>query len=101
LFRAIHQERLPLFDAQSLADWVGKNGGNAEKFTAAYSSFGVNNQTVQADKLAEDYQISSIPTLSVAGKYVAMGNSFTEILANTDKLIAKVHAERATPAAKK
>jgi len=101
LFRAIHQERLPLFDAQSLADWVGKNGGNAEKFTAAYTSFGVNNQTVQADKLAEDYQISSIPTLSVAGKYVAMGNSFTEILANTDKLIAKVHAERATPAAKK
>lgn len=101
LFRAIHQERLPLFDAQSLADWVGKNGGNAEKFTAAYSSFGVNNQTVQADKLAEDYQISSIPTLSVAGKYVAVGNSFTEILANTDKLIAKVHAERATPAAKK
>jgi len=101
LFRAIHQERLPLFDAQSLADWVGKNGGNAEKFTAANTSFGVNNQTVQADKLAEDYQISSIPTLSVAGKYVAMGNSFTEILANTDKLIAKVHAERATPAAKK
>jgi hypothetical protein len=32
---------------------------------------------------------------------VAIGNSFTEILANTDKLIAKVHAERATAAAKK
>jgi len=48
LFRAIHDEHLQLFDASSLTEWVGKNGGHAERFAAAYSSFGVNNQTVQA-----------------------------------------------------
>ena len=108
LFRAIHDEHQQLFDAQSLADWVGKNGGDAEKFAAAYADFGVNNQTVQADKLAQDYGIDSIPTLAVAGKYVAMGPGdqpqpkyFAEILAHTDALIARVRAEAPPPAAVK
>lgn len=101
LFRGIHQEHLPLFDAQSLSEWVGKNGGDADKFTAAYTSFGVNNQTVQADRMSEEYQVGSIPTLAVGGKYIAVGSSFTEILANTDKVIAKVRAERAPAAAAK
>jgi thiol:disulfide interchange protein DsbA len=108
LFRAIHDEHQQLFDAQSLADWVGKNGGDAEKFAAAYADFGVNNQTVQADKLAQDYGIDSIPTLAVAGKYVAMGPGdqpqpkyFAEILAHTDALIARARAEAPPPAAVK
>src|SRR2546425_874564 len=32
LFHAIHDEHLQLFDEQSLADWVGKNGGHEEQF---------------------------------------------------------------------
>ena len=95
LFQGIHEERLPLFQEQALFDWVGKNGGNQEKFAAAYSSFGINNQTVQADKMAEDFQLTGVPTMAVDGRYVALGDSFTELLANTDKLIAKVRAERA------
>ena len=95
LFVAIHEQHLPLFQEQALFDWVGKNGGNAEKFAAAYTSFGINNQTVQADKMAEDFQITGVPTMAVDGRYVALGDSFTEILANTDKLIAKVRAEHA------
>jgi thiol:disulfide interchange protein DsbA len=102
LFRAIHEQQLQLFDEEKLADWVGKNGGNAEKFSTAYTSFGVNNQTVQADEMAEKYQIDSVPTLAVNGQYVAMadpspgeGAYLNELLANTDKLIAKVRAERA------
>ena len=55
LFRAIHDEHLQLFDASSLTDWVAKNGGHAEQFAAAYSSFGVNNQTVQADQLVAGF----------------------------------------------
>jgi thiol:disulfide interchange protein DsbA len=95
LFLAIHEQHLPLFQEQALFDWVGKNGGNQEKFAAAYASFGINNQTVQADKMAEEFQITGVPTLAVDGKYVALGDSFTEILANTNKLLAKVRAEHA------
>ncbi|MBV9344532.1 MAG: thiol:disulfide interchange protein DsbA/DsbL [Gammaproteobacteria bacterium] len=94
LFKAIHEQHLQLFDAGSLADWIGKNGGHAEQFAAAYASFGVNNQTVQADKLAEAYHVEGVPTLAVNGEYVAQGTTFTEILANTSRLIDKVRAER-------
>jgi len=95
LFQAIHEKHQQLFDEQSLAAWVGSNGGSAEKFASAYVSFNVNNLTVQADRLAESYGVDAVPTLAVDGRYVALGNTYPEILANTDQLIAKVRAERA------
>jgi len=93
LFHAIHEEHLQLFDEPSLADWVAKNGGNADKFAATYTSFGVNNQTVQADQLVENYRIDAVPTMAVNGEYQAMGKNLAEILANTDRLIAQVQTE--------
>src|SRR3989440_13070298 len=50
LFHGIHEERLQLFDEPSLTDWEGKTGGHADQFAAAYSSFGVDKQTVQVDQ---------------------------------------------------
>jgi protein dithiol oxidoreductase (disulfide-forming) len=102
LFHAIHEERKPLFDESNIADWVGHNGGDADKFTAAYISLGINKQTVQADQRAADFRIEGVPALAVDGRYVAFpraGNDemqgFTELLANTDELIARVRNERA------
>jgi protein dithiol oxidoreductase (disulfide-forming) len=100
LFHAIHDEQLPLFDEQSIADWVGKHGGNADKFENAYVSFGVNNQTVQADQMVEDYQIGGIPALAVNGRYVVISPgeatdeeaTFRELLTRTDKVIAMARA---------
>ena len=112
LFHAIHEEHLQLFDLETLAAWVGKHGGDADKFTNAYTSFGVNNQTVQADQMAEDYQVTGIPTLAVNGRYVVLGAeqaadehaAFLELLKTTDKVIAMARAEAHThkaPAAAK
>jgi protein dithiol oxidoreductase (disulfide-forming) len=98
LFHALHEEQLPLIDEPSLADWVGKNGGNADKFAAAYTSFGVNNHSVQADAMAEAYTIDGIPALVIDGRYLALGNTHEEMLANADKLIAMVRGN-AKPAA--
>jgi protein dithiol oxidoreductase (disulfide-forming) len=94
LFDAIHEEHQQLFEEGSIADWVGKNGGNGDKFSAAYASFGVNNQVAQADKMAEQYGITSIPTMVVDGKYAALGDSFPDIIANTNALIARARAEK-------
>jgi len=93
LFHAIHEQHLQLFEEPSLTDWVAKNGGNADRFAAAYTSFGVNNQTVQADQLAENYRIEAVPTMAVNGEYQALGKNLAEILANTDRLIAQAHTE--------
>jgi thiol:disulfide interchange protein DsbA len=101
LFHAIHEERKPLFDESSIVDWVGRNGGNADKFAAAYTSLGVNTQTYQADKMAEDFQIGGVPALAVDGRYVALvpasqeeTQGLNDLLANTDQLIARVRTER-------
>src|SRR5258708_9110558 len=75
LFRAIHQEHQQIFDEQSLADWVGKNQGNADKFASAYVDFSVNTKTVQADQTAINFQVEAIPTLAVNGKYVTIADS--------------------------
>jgi thiol:disulfide interchange protein DsbA len=107
LFHAIHDENQPLFEEQAIADWVGKHGGNADKFANAYVSFGVNNQTVQADQMVEDYQIGGIPALAVNGRYVVISpgeasdeeQTFRELLVRTDKVIAMARAAGAAHAA--
>lgn len=93
LFHAIHDEHLQLFDEASLTDWVGKSGGHAEQFAAAYTSFGVNNQTVRADQLVEKYGIGAVPTMTVNGEYQALGKNLAEMLLNTDRLIAQAQTE--------
>ena len=102
LFHALHEERKALIDESSIADWVGRNGGDADKFTAAYVSLGINTETFQADEMAQNYRIEGVPALAVDGRYVAHTTAsqdemqgFTELLANTDELIARVRRERA------
>jgi protein dithiol oxidoreductase (disulfide-forming) len=110
LFRAIHDEHQNLFDEQSIADWVGKQGGDATAFANAYVSFGVNNQTVQADQLAEDFAIDAIPTLAVNGRYVVISptqaadeeQTFRDLLVLADKVITMARGnapKAAAPAA--
>jgi protein dithiol oxidoreductase (disulfide-forming) len=101
LFHAIHVEHLELYDLGSLAAWVGKHGGKADQFTNAYTSFGVNNETVQADQMVEDYQVTGIPTLAVNGRYVVLGEeraadehaAFVELLKTADKVVAMARAQ--------
>lgn len=110
LFRAIHDDHEDLFDEQSIADWVGKQGGDAARFAEAYVSFGINNQTVQADAMAEDYAITAVPTLAVNGRYVVISpteaadelQTFREVLQLADKVIALARTTAAVqaPAAK-
>jgi thiol:disulfide interchange protein DsbA len=102
LFSAIHEQHRRLFNLPSLSDWVGANGGNSDAFTAAYNSFGTNNAIAEADRLGDVYAIEGVPTIAVDGKYVALGNTFEDILANTDLLIAqeraRLRAAQAAPA---
>lgn len=101
LFHALHEEHLQLFDVQTISDWIGRQGGNADKFTGAYASFGINSQTVQADQLVEDYQVDAVPTLAINGRYVLLSpgqaadeeQTFRELLAHADQMIARVRRD--------
>lgn len=94
VFKAIHVERVNLFDEKSMADWVAKKGVDAKKFGETYASFGVNSKIRRAEQLAKAYQIQGVPALSIDGKYMAGGKDFNDTLAITDKLIAKARSEK-------
>jgi thiol:disulfide interchange protein DsbA len=99
LFHAIHEEHLPLFDEKSISEWVGKHGVDQVKFNTAFESFGVNTRLNQSEEMVENYKIDGVPGLAIDGKYLILGSSFEQLIANTDAVIAKVRADRAAAAA--
>lgn len=70
VFKAIHQEKKRLFTKAEIKNWVGTQGIDAEKFDAAFESFGVSSKSSRADQLVTAYRIQGTPTLAIAGRYV-------------------------------
>ena len=70
VFKAIHQEKKRLFTKAEIKSWVGTQGIDAEKFDAAFESFGVSSKSSRADQLVTAYRIQGTPTLAIAGRYV-------------------------------
>lgn len=70
VFKAIHQEKKRLFTKAEIKSWIGSQGVDAEKFDAAYESFGVSSKASRADQLVTAYRIQGTPTVAVGGRYV-------------------------------
>ncbi len=94
IFKAIHAERINLFDEKTMQDWLVKKGVDARKFSEVFSSFGIMSKVKRGDQLAQAYKIQGVPALAVDGKYLVGGKDFAEALAITDKLIAKSRSEK-------
>jgi thiol:disulfide interchange protein DsbA len=73
LFAALHVQRLRLNDEKDMAEWVGKNGGDAAKFLEALKSFGTATKLRQGKQLAEAYKIDGVPTLGIHGRFFTSG----------------------------
>src|SRR5258708_13448790 len=71
--------------------WVGENGVDVVKFTAAFRSFGVNTTVGQAEQRAADFRIPGVTTLAIAGKYTVEGNQ-AKMLSTSDQLIVMERA---------
>jgi thiol:disulfide interchange protein DsbA len=94
VFKAIHNDRVNLFEENAIKEWVAKKGVDPKKFADAFSSFGVMSKVKRGDQLAQAYKIQGVPALAVDGKYLVGGQSFGEVLAIADNLIAKARAEK-------
>jgi thiol:disulfide interchange protein DsbA len=94
VFKAIHNDRINLFDEKSLLEWVAKKGVDQKKFAEAFNSFGVMSQVKRGDQMAQAYKIQGVPALAVDGKYLVGGKDFNEQLAIADKMIAKARSEK-------
>lgn len=87
LFDAIHAQHQPLFDLDALASWAAQNGVDANKFRAQFTSPEITAKATRADQLSRDYKINGVPTITVAGKYRAIGKDFPDMLRITTELV--------------
>ena len=95
VFRAIHGERVNLFDEKTLTEWVVKKGVDAKRFSDAFNSFGVMSKVKRGDQMAVAYKITGVPALAVEGKFLIGDMGFDEKLAVANKLIAQARSEKA------
>mgnify|MGYP001612307463 FL=1 len=102
LFHALHADKRPLNTADSLAAFVAEKGGDRTAFLDAYNSFGMQANLNRALQAARAYNIDSVPTLIVDGKYMTNANiagGYDKVPQVLDFLVKKAAAERS--AAKK
>ena len=94
IFKAIHGERVNLFDEKTLTEWVIKKGVDPKKFADTFNSFGVMSKVKRGDQLATAYKIQGVPAIAIGGKYLVGGADFNEQLAIADKLLTKARNEK-------
>jgi thiol:disulfide interchange protein DsbA len=92
VFKAIHQEKRKLDDPEEMAEFLAGQGVDQAKFLSTFNSFAVKGQMAKAKQLAMAYQVTSVPTLVVNGKYrfdVVSSGGPTQALEVADFLIQK------------
>lgn len=92
VFKAIHDERLPIFTVPAIIDWAAEQGLDRQNFSDIFNSFGIQARITRADALVKNYQIDGTPSIAIGGKYVTgpgMTNSYETAIEEADKLIEK------------
>ena len=103
LFDAVHSvARLRITNEAALTEWLGKQGVDTKKFTAAYRSFSVEGKLKRAAQMTQTYRIDGVPSIAVNGKYVVISDnmkSLEQILSVSDYLVerARKNGVNATP----
>ena len=94
LFKAIHEQGFPMSSLDSVRDlFVEQAGIKPTDFDSLSSSFVIDSEVRNADEEAQTYQVTSVPTVIVGGKY--MVNGATPDLGKVlDFLVDKVRKER-------
>jgi thiol:disulfide interchange protein DsbA len=98
LFDAIHKDGLRVNNERAVLDWMGRQGVDTAKFSAAYRSFAVESKMKRAAQVTQASGIDGVPALMVNGKYLVsaeQGRSRERMLAIANSLIARSRQEMA------
>jgi thiol:disulfide interchange protein DsbA len=91
-FEAIHQDRLRTDDPKALAQWLQKQGIDAQKFSDVMRSFSVHSKTQRAKLMTAGYRIDGTPAIAVDGRYtVGAGEGMLETVS---QLIGQARKQR-------
>jgi thiol:disulfide interchange protein DsbA len=74
VFAEIHVNSNRLDTKEKLANFIKEEGYDADKFLKILDSFGTEIRIKKASRLANQYQIKSVPTLVINGKYKTSGS---------------------------
>lgn len=88
VFKAFHEERLPLTTPPAILAWVEKQGVDRNQFMAAYDGPAVK-AAQKAVGLQDAYQVEGTPAIGVAGRFIVPGQGPKTLLI-ADSLIAEV-----------
>lgn len=95
VFASIHDRHLNLSTTKALADFLAGGDISARRFYDMAESDEINRQLEANQALADDWQIRSVPSLVVAGKYlVSTEGGMRRALDVVDELIEKEQATR-------
>jgi len=70
VFDAVHVGRIPLDKEEKIFDFIEKQGVDRKKFIDVFNSFGVQSKVTRVRQLQEAYQIDSVPTIVIDGRFV-------------------------------
>ena len=70
IFNGIHQQHQLFETDAAVADFMVKQGIDKTKFSELYTSFGVQSRVRRAAQLQDSYQVDSVPTVAIDGRFV-------------------------------
>ena len=98
VFVALHSRNMPLWNEKDFLDWVATKGVDRKKAEELFNSFAIVGKVNRAKQLAASYQIQSVPTIIVDGKYATgpekLPGGHAGVPPTIDALVQKARAER-------
>lgn len=97
VFKAIHAQGVSLWNDKAFFDWAASKGLDRKQVEDVWGSFAINSKMNRARQQAQQYDIQSVPTVIVDGKFRTGSDrvgSHAQLPGAIDELIAKARAER-------
>lgn len=92
VFDAVTEQRKGLYTDKAIFDWVNGQGVTLDPFKEAFKGFTTETQLRRSDVLVQRYRVDAVPQITVAGRFVVVGDSiktYGDLLAIADQLILK------------
>ena len=97
VFKALHGSGVALWDNGKFYEWAAGKGLDRKKVEEVFTSFAIDGKMKRAMQLAQQYNIQSVPTVVVDGKFVTSSDrvgTHAQLPAAIDELVNKARAER-------